>query len=113
MKQGQKQNNHRARIIPQVYTPIRSYQREQIRNTNRKIISDEFLHILAILYGSRFDEGTMMLSDVSDKTMSTMMVELQLRTALLRGQNNYKVRQEKDKNKQKEIDLLEKLKALQ
>lgn len=76
-------------------------------------ITNEYLSMLAILYGDQIEMGTKRVSDYGTMTMLEAENELRVRTMMLRGQRMRKKRELKEEHEANERALMEQLKKSQ
>lgn len=75
-------------------------------------ISQEYLSVLAILYGDFLESGQHAIHDYGRMTMLEVENELRVRTLMYRGRRIQKQRQLRDAHTQNEQDMLEQLKRI-
>ncbi len=83
---------------------------EESRNDNIEALSQEYLNMIAILYGDKIERGDKAVRDYGKMTMVDIIAELEIRTMMYHGQ---RMRRKKDLRKQHadaERELLEELK---
>lgn len=90
----------------------KSFQIERIRRLNTRIKATEYLSILSMLYGTKIDSGAVSIQTYKNMTMLDAASEIKVRTMMLRGETNQKLRSIKETDKRKEADLLKRLKEL-
>jgi hypothetical protein len=73
-------------------------------------MGEEYLSILAILYGDQIDSGIKRISYYGDMTMLEAENELRVRTKMMRGQRLRMKRELKAEHEAQEAALLEQLK---
>lgn len=73
-------------------------------------ITDEYLSILAILYGDQIQTGVKRISDYGNMTMLEAENELRVRTLMLRGDRLRTKRKLKEEHDTAERELMEQLK---
>lgn len=73
-------------------------------------MSEEYLSILAILYGNQIEAGIHRVSYYGNMTMLEAENELRVRTKMMRGQRLRKKRELKEEHEAQEAALLEQLK---
>ena len=75
-------------------------------------VSQEYLSILAILYGDRIETGMSQVKDFGSMTMLEAENELRIRTMMTHGRRVQKQRQLREEHTRNETDMLEELKRL-
>lgn len=73
-------------------------------------ITNEYLSMLAILYGDQIEQGTKRVSDYGNMTMLEAENELRVRTLMMRGQRLRAKRRLQEEHEENERALLEQLK---
>lgn len=73
-------------------------------------MSEEYLSIIAILYGDQIESGIKRISYYGDMTMLEAENELRVRTKMMRGQRLRKKRELREEHEAQEAALLEQLK---
>lgn len=73
-------------------------------------ITNEYLSILAILYGDQIESGIRRISDYKDMTMLEAENELRVRTIMMKGQRLRTKRKLKEEHDEAERELMERLK---
>jgi CII-binding regulator of phage lambda lysogenization HflD len=76
-------------------------------------ITNEYLSMLAILYGDQIEMGTKRISDYRDMTMLEAENELRVRTMMMKGQRMRTKRKLREEHEAAEKALMEQLKKSQ
>lgn len=87
-----------------------NFQIEVSRNKMIDALSNEYLQMLSILYGTQIYNGEKRTSDYNDMTMLEVADELRIRTLMMQGDRLRKKRQLQEEHSRNEADLLERLK---
>lgn len=90
-----------------------SYQLEVSRRRNRRIIAEEFLSFIGMLYQDQIESGYKRIKDFKDMTMFDIQHEIILRTDIIARESKRKIRRQKEEQDRKEKQLLEHLKKMQ
>jgi len=85
------------------------FQYSAFRYNHIEELSDEYINILAILYGGLITGGDRRISEYGKMTMQQAERELRLRTAILQAQTNQKRTQLREEYSKNEQDLLAEL----
>jgi len=93
------------------YIPY-TYQLELVRNRTREVLMREYMIFVVNLYGHLIQDGTKKIRDYANMSMIDMREELILRTRAMRGSNNRKIKEYKEKEQKRQDELLRKLSQL-
>ena len=96
-----------AKSNQSAYFRISKYRREHIQD-----LVDEYINILAILYGNSIASGEKRISDYHSMTMQQAEHEIKLRTAVTNAQLTRKRKTLRDEHTKAENELLEQLKRI-
>lgn len=101
-------NYQKMNQTPQIVAPNFSLNKQ--RRSFVDNLSEEYLSILAILYGNQIDSGIKRISYYGNMTMLEAENELRVRTKMMRGQRLRKKRELREEHEAQESALLEQLK---
>jgi hypothetical protein len=93
-----------------IKTQAGNFQLQQQRLLLVENITDEYLSILAILYGDQIQSGTKRVSEYGNMTMLEAENELRVRTLMMRGDRLRTKRKLKEEHDAAEKELMEQLK---
>jgi hypothetical protein len=92
-----------------IKNPSNAYERQVLRWNYLKSIHTESLTLLAMLYGLRFDNGTVKIRDFYNMTMLDVHRELQLRILILNGRKAYKLNKRKEDQSKKQQQAIDEM----
>lgn len=98
-------------IIPK--TIATNFLKNDLRMHVVEHLTNEYLSILAILYGPQIEQGLKRISDYRDMTMLEAENEFRIRTMMLQGQRLRKKRILREEHEAAESALMEQLKKSQ
>lgn len=88
------------------------YQIEVIRHRTRKALVEEYMIFLINLYGHKFQDGEKTIKDYNHLTMMDIRNELLLRTRMMKGDTDAKIKKYKEDEQRKQDEYLRKLALL-
>ncbi len=91
-------------------TQAMNFLLNQQRREITENVTNEYLSMLAILYGDQIEMGTKRISDYRDMTMLEAENELRVRTMMMQGQRLRLKRKLKEEHEENERALMEQLK---
>ncbi len=89
-----------------------NFRLNKIRRDNTKALSEEYLSILAILYGDQIELGVKRVHQYGMMTMLEAENELRVRTIMLKGQRLRRKRELKEQHERNEREMMEELKRI-
>lgn len=93
-----------------IQTTAANFNLNKQRRSLVENLSEEYLSILAILFGDQIEMGLKRISYYGNMTMLEAENELRVRTKMMRGQRLRKKRELKEEHEAQEAALLEQLK---
>lgn len=97
-------------MIQQIQTQSANFSLNKQRRDLVINLTDEYLSILAILYGDQIESGIKRVSYYGDMTMLEAENELRVRTKMMRGTRIRRKRELREEHEAQEAALLEQLK---
>jgi len=90
-----------------------NYKLQLLRNKNTVSLANEYLYIIAMLFGKDIEEGTRKVTDFNSMTMLKAENELRIRTLMMNAERIRRKKKLMQDHKDNEEAMIQRMKQLQ